>query len=216
MKVKLLILILVLTMSCSSGSIYRELFNSISILFETPKDISNNEVEKIPYDVMQVRLGRSKNILIVLEEVKDDILKWTSSNQIKVYTKNGLIVRLTGLENELDLLELDKNHPLNTNQFNINDKLDLLSFYTFKHPNLFRLPVKTKFYFLRSENIDLLGNSIKTNLFVEKAQKNLINWEFSNYYWISDQNEVLKSIQSFTPLNEEMHLKMLSNNKKPE
>ena len=216
MKVKLLILILVLTMSCSSGSIYRELFNSISILFETPKDISNNEVEKIPYDVMQVRLGRSKNILIVLEEVKDDILKWTSSNQIKVYTKNGLIVRLTGLENELDLLELDKNHPLNTNQFNINDKLDLLSFYTFKHPNLFRLPVKTKFYFLRSENIDLLGNSIKTNLFVEKAQKNLINWEFSNYYWISDQNEVLKSIQSFTPLNEEMHLKMLSNSKKPE
>ena len=103
MKVKLLILILVLTMSCSSGSIYRELFNSISILFETPKDISNNEVEKIPYDVMQARLGRSKNILIVLEEVKDDILKWTSSNQIKVYTKNGLIVRLTGLENELDL-----------------------------------------------------------------------------------------------------------------
>lgn len=216
MKVKLSILILVLTMSCSSGSIYRELFNSISILFETPKDISNNEVEKIPYDVMQVRLGRSKNILIVLEEVKDDILKWTSSNQIKVYTKNGLIVRLTGLENELDLLELDKNHPLNTNQFNINDKLDLLSFYTFKNPNLFRLPVKTKFYFLRSENIDLLGNSIKTNLFVEKAQKNLINWEFSNFYWISDQNEVLKSTQSFTPLNEEMHLKMLSNNKKPE
>ncbi len=203
-------------MSCSSGSIYRELFNSISILFETPKDISNNEVEKIPYDVMQVRLGRSKNILIVLEEVKDDILKWTSSNQIKVYTKNGLIVRLTGLENELDLLELDKNHPFNTNQFNINDKLDLLSFYTFKHPNLFRLPIKTKFYFLRSENIDLLGNTIETNLFVEEAQKNLINWEFSNFYWISDQNEVLKSIQSFTPLNEEMHLKMLSNNKKPE
>ena len=216
MKVKPLILILVLTMSCSSGSIYRELFTSLSIFFETPKDISINEVEKIPYDVMQVRLGRSKNILIVLEEVKDDTLKWTSSNQIKVYTKNGLIVRLTGLENELDLLELDKNHPLNTNQFNINDKLDLLSFYTFKHPNLFRLPVKTKFYFLRSENINFLGNTIKTNLFVEKAQKNLINWEFSNFYWISDQNEVLKSTQSFTPLNEEMHLKMLSNNKKPE
>ena len=173
-------------------------------------------MEKIPYDVMQVRLGRSKNILIVLEEVNYDILKWNSSNQIKVYTKNGLIVRLTGLENELDLLELDKNHPLNTNQFNINNKLDLLSFYTFKHPNLFRLPVKTKFYFLRSENIDLLGNTIKTNFFVEKAQKNLINWEFSNFYWISDQNEVLKSTQSFTPLNEEMHLKMLSNNKQPE
>ena len=98
-------------------------------------------------------MGRVKNILIVLEEVKDDILKWTSSNQIKVYTKNGLIVRLTGLENELDFIELDKNHPSNTNQFNINNKLDLLSFYTFKHPNLFRLPVKTKFYFLRSENI---------------------------------------------------------------
>ncbi len=216
MKVKPLILILLLTMSCSSGSIYRELFSSISILFETPKDISINEVEKIPYDVMQARLGRGKNILIVLEEIKDDTLKWTSSNQIKVYTKNGLIVRLKGLENELDLLELDKNHPLNTNQFNKNDELDLLSFYTFKNPNLFRLPIKTKFYFLRSENINFLGNIIKTNLFVEKAKKNLINWEFSNFYWISDQNKVLKSTQSFTPLNEEMHLKMLSNNKKPE
>ena len=32
---------------------------------------------------------RQKNILIVLEEEKDDILKWTSSNLIKIYTKNG-------------------------------------------------------------------------------------------------------------------------------
>ena len=50
---------------------------------------------------MQVRLGRSPNVLVVLEEERQGFLKWTSSNQIKIYTKNGKIVRLTGTENEL-------------------------------------------------------------------------------------------------------------------
>ena len=45
---------------------------------------------------MQVRLGRSENVLIVLEEVIGDMLKMDFIKQVKIYTKNGFIVRLTG------------------------------------------------------------------------------------------------------------------------
>ena len=39
--------------------------------------------ERNTYSTMQARIGRSKNSLIVLEEVRGDILKWTTSNFVK-------------------------------------------------------------------------------------------------------------------------------------
>ena len=50
MKVKIFNFDILFTLiSCSSGSIYRELFNTISILLSDPKDISKDEINKIPY-----------------------------------------------------------------------------------------------------------------------------------------------------------------------
>ncbi len=201
--------------SCSSGSIYKELSDSLLILLTEPSDIPQNQIDKIPYATMQARFGKTKNSLIVLEEEKNDILKWTSSNLIKIYTKNGYIIKVSGTENELDLIELDRNHPAITQKFISTNRI-YTSFYNFDKPKLFNLPIKTVITFIRHEDIEIFGNRKSLSLFKEEALDNLISWNFTNYFWVDSEGNILMSEQSFTPRNPKAFLKITKRYKKPE
>ena len=191
--------------SCSTGSIYSELFDTLKILTSAPKDIELAEVQKIPFSTMQARVGNIENSLVVLEEIQGDIYKWTSSNFIKIYTKNGYVVGLRGFDNELELIELDNNHPAVNLNFNQGNKT-FTSFYTFNNPKLFRLPIKTSFIFLKEEKIKIFNKEYSTKKYEEKSDMNLLNWKFRNYFWINEENEILKSEQYFTPKNPKIYL----------
>ncbi len=209
------ILFTLMLSSCSSGSIYRELSDTILFLLSDPTDITQDQIDKIPYATMQARFGKTKNSLVVLEEEKNDILKWTSSNLIKIYTKNGYIIKVSGTENELDLIELDRNHPAITKKFLSEDEI-YTSFYNFDKPKLFNLPVKTVITYLRNEKIEVLGTEINSMLFKEEALNNLISWNFTNYFWVDLEGNILKSEQSFTPQNPKAFLKITKKYKKSE
>lgn len=214
-KISILIFSLLFSISCSNSGIYRELGQSILDAFNYDEDIPSSEVMKIPYASMQLRVGATPYTLIILEEEKDNVLKWTSSNLIKIYTFNGKIIRFTGFQNELTELELDPQHPLLHKNYKVFKKETYTSFYTFRNPNLFRLPVKTKFKILGEETLSILDKDIETFILEEKSEKNLINWKFTNLYWISiKDNEVVKSRQIFTPKNPEVNFTILKKYKK--
>lgn len=201
--------------SCTSGSIYSELFNNINTLISGPKDISAKRINSIPYASLQVRLGGGQNTLMILEEENQGILKWTSSNFVKIYTKNGFIKKFKGLENELDDIDLDKLHPIEVGNFE-SQKESFTSFYTFNNPKLFRLPVKTKISFLREENLKILDKIYITKVYEEESMKNLISWKFKNYYWVDSGGDIIKSIQTFTPKNPEITILYTKKYEKPE
>ena len=201
--------------SCTSGSIYSELFNNINTLISGPKDISAERINSIPYASLQVRLGKGQNTLMVLEEDNQGILKWTSSNFVKIYTKNGFIKKFKGLDNELDDIDLDKLHPIEVGNFE-SQKDSFTSFYTFNNPKLFRLPVKTKISFLREENLKILDKIYITKVYEEESMKNLISWKFKNYYWVDSGGDIIKSIQTFTPKNPEITILYTKKYEKPE
>jgi len=102
-----------------------------------------------------------------------------------------------------DILNIiDKNHPILIENFNKEKEVNLTSFYTFKNPDLFRLPVKTKFYYSQSVDMIIFGESFKADIYKEEALDNLIDWKFTNYFWIHQGTEkVVKSNQSITPKN---------------
>ncbi len=212
---KLFISCFIFLSSCAGGDIYSELFNTFDNLISSPKDISAERINSIPYASIQVRLGRGQNTLMVLEEENQGILKWTSSNLIKIYTKNGFIKKFKGLDNELDYVELDKQHPIEVENFE-NLKDFYTSFYTFNNPNLFRLPVKTKIKFIGKEEIEVLGTFHQTKLYEEVTLPNLISWKFRNLYWIDESGFILKSRQNFTPRNPEINILVTKKYKKPE
>ncbi len=209
------ILFFILLSSCAGGDIYSELFNNLNNLISGPKDISAEKINSIPYASLQVRLGRGQNTLMVLEEEDQGILKWTSSNLIKIYTKNGFISRFKGLDNELDIVELDKFHPVEVGNFKL-QKESYTSFYTFNNPKLFRLPVKTKIRFLREEKLKILDKFFITRVYEEESIQNLISWKFKNLYWVDSNGIMLKSIQNFTPKNPEITILYTKIYEKPE
>ncbi len=209
-----ILLIFPLLTSCSNASIYKELFESISNVIKPPNEVSIDRINSIPYASLQARIGRSQNILIVLEEVNQDIFKWTSSNLVKVYTKNGYVIKLTGIGNDLDFIDLDKNHPAIDGNFR--ESQELTSFYTFSNPSLFRLPVKTKFTYLGKEEVEILGKKIQSDVYKENSLNNLISWKFENIFWIDKSGEVVKSEQNFTPKNPKIFLSYGKKYKKPD
>ncbi len=212
---KLLLLYFILLTSCASGDIYSELFKTIDLLISGPENISTDKINSIPYASIQVRLGNGQNTLMVLEEENFGILKWTSSNLVKIYTKNGFIIKFKGLNNELDFVELDKNHPIEIGNFETHKEI-FTSFYTFNNPKLFRLPVKTRVNFLREEKLKVLDQIHNTRVYEEESLKNLISWKFKNIYWVDSDGTVLKSIQSFTPKNPNITILYTKKYKKPD
>ena len=140
---------------------------------------------------------------------------WTSSNLVKVYTKNGYVLKLKGLGNELDKIELDKDHPIINRNFSNLEKT-YTSFYTFNNPKLFRLPVKTKFNYIKDEKLLVVGRTLNTKLYEEVSLRNLISWKFRNLFWVDAEGNVIKSRQSFTPKNPEITILLTKKYKKPE
>tara|TARA_B100000035_G_C21031360_1_gene568684 strand:- start:216 stop:896 length:681 start_codon:yes stop_codon:yes gene_type:complete len=213
-----IILSISLTSCGGHAGIYEELALAVKDIFSAPQDLSAEQIDKVPYASMQVRLGRAPNVLVVLEEDRKGLLKWTSSNQIKIYTKNGKIIRLTGTENELDLLDIGTNHPLlQPDLLNSDLDMSITTFYTFRNPNLYNLPVKTNFKYVQDEVLTILDQKIETLLFKETSEKNDIFWEFTNFYWVNKRDKtVLKSVQSFTPKNPQLFFTITRKYKKPE
>jgi hypothetical protein len=212
-----LIFLLIFLCSCSNTGIYGELAQAIKELTSKPKDLNKEKFLESPYANIQARIGRSQNSLIILEEVQDDILKWTSSNLVKIYTKNGYVVRLTGLENNLSKIVLDNDHPFSKGDLSdISDKV-FTSYYNFSNPNLFDLPVRTKFIYVGKEEINYLGDNLIARKYEEQSLGNLINWKFKNIFWISEENNILiKSKQYFTPKNPEIYIKVGNKYEKPD
>ena len=215
MNSKCIIVLAFLLNSCANN-IYNELGSIISDMFSN-KDISQEEINKIPYASLQMKIGRSPFSLIVLEEDLGDSLKWTSSNLIKIYTKNGKIIKFSGIDNELVSLQMDPNNPLLTGTLTDSTDEDLTAFYTFRNPDLFDMPIKSNFKFLFEEEIIYLEEKILVNKFIEKSYENLIRWNFENSYWINPvNNEVIKSIQNITPKNPRVEYKITREYKKPD
>ncbi len=210
-----LFLIPLLFYSCVSGSIYSELSNNLKLLISGPKDISAKKINSIPYASLQVSLGRGNNTLMILEEDLNGTLKWTSSNLIKMYTKNGIVVKFKGLDNELDQIDFDKDHPIYQDNFAIK-KDSFTSFYTFNNPKLFRLPVKTKINLIGQEKVEVLGTIHQTKLYEEVTLPNLISWKYKNLYWIDESGFMIKSKQNFTPRNPAINILVTKKYKKPD
>ena len=95
--------------------------------------------------------------------------------------------------------------------------ISIVSFYSFKNPNLYNLAVRSEFKFVKKEKIKILGEEFDTLLFEEISDQNDIYWNFKNYYWVDEKEKVvLKSIQDFTPKNPQLFFTVTKKYKKPE
>lgn len=104
----LLITIIMMSSSCSSVAsnfVTKDSFLLVKdFILGYPQDrISQEYFENSEGSFAVMRFGRGKPSIISLAYIQNGIYEWRSSDGVKVFTKNGLVVKTQGLPSDMEL-----------------------------------------------------------------------------------------------------------------
>ena len=92
--------------SCASidtESPYAEFFRGIgSYFFDRKQEVSYEFIESFPYSFAIVTTGRSPEYRLVLVDIEDNTYEWISADYVRIFTKNGRIVKTFGLQHDIE------------------------------------------------------------------------------------------------------------------
>lgn len=201
--IKILIIPFLLT-SCSVLDLnniapgYKDAFSSMkTLLFEDKenKELTKDLISNIPYASAIVSIGKGKDALLILESVSKEEYTWVSADGIYIVTKNGRIIKTSGLENNLiDFIEPSLNFR------DVTDKsTSYLRYLSFDNPELFNLKVSVILKYKGAEQVRLFSSSRDLFLYTEEISNDYLGWKRENKYWVDDNSFVYKSIQHISP-----------------
>lgn len=201
--IKILIIPFLLT-SCSVLDLnniapgYKDAYSSMkTLLFEDKqnKDLTEDLISNIPYASAIVSIGKGKDALLILESVSKEEYTWVSADGIYIVTKNGRIIKTSGLENNL----IDFIEP-NLNFRDVTDKsASYLRYVSFDNPELFNLKVSVILEYKGAQQLELFSSSKDLYLYTEAISNEYLGWKRENKYWVDDNSFVYKSIQHISP-----------------
>lgn len=166
-----------------------------------------SQVDKLPYASLAVKIGKAPKTLMILARVDGAEYHWVSANRVVMVSRHGRIVRTVDLPQDLARTTFFTQDPLSdqiphegTSKFT-----RLIDIFPDKH---FSVPVTSRLDYVGSEEIDILGVQHSTKHWVEHASAPLLDWHFSNHYWLGYDGFVWKSIQHTTPAIEPVTLEI--------
>jgi hypothetical protein len=176
-----------------AGSIYTVVVNMWG---GGDKKVTLEEAAAVPYASMGVRLGSSRETMIILAGDSGGQRLWTSAAGIAITTKDGRIVRTAGLAHNLggygpgaDTIGKDGVRSLHWQADFPDLKLYSVSIVCRERP-------------ARDETIVILGKDIHTLRIDEScsAEGSSLDWSFDNTYWLDPSNGLVwRSIQHVHP-----------------
>jgi hypothetical protein len=155
-------------------------------------------ISKATYDestasFANVKIGRGRSSTVVLAYVKDDLYEWRSADNVTIYTKRGMIFKITGLKSDVIF-----------SSFDVQDDslygVEFESLVSFSDPILYRsIALNTIFktdqqVIIRTPVGPMLTTKIAHDFNVPK-----IGWKGRNYYYIDNNGVVVKSEQDIHP-----------------
>ena len=82
---------------------YAEFFRGIgSYFFDRKQEVSDEFIESFPYSFAIVTVGRSPEYRLVLVDIEDNTYEWISADYVRIFTKNGRIVKTFGLQHDIE------------------------------------------------------------------------------------------------------------------
>lgn len=202
MKKLILILLFFSVYSCSTTDSnriapgYTEAFKTLrNAFFGYEQNIDPALIEKIPYASMLVRIGRGPQSLMILESILRGQYVWVSADGVYLVTKDGRIIRSSGLPNNLLRIE--------SSSFSWEDIIyadqSYISYYSFLNPSLNNLKVKSSSRLAGTTIEDLVFEDKELRLIVENVVSETIGWNKENKFWVDETGFVWKSIQHISP-----------------
>jgi len=204
-----------LTTSCSGT--YHAYYETLKLAFSESTDaqMSLVEVQQSPVDVISLKRGERPVAIMALAYLENAQHKWVSRDNAMLIIEKGRVVRTLGLKENLLYLANTKSDPLKSFP-SVMPKKQWQSMADFTGDQ-YAYPLESTFTTEKSEVLQALSLNITTLLFVENvsylAPANFIrvNNGWTNYYWYDKQSgELIKTIQTLSPLAEPLEITYLS------
>ena len=211
---KSLVVMALFLQACVPFGLYKNAYNAGMDYINPKSFIMTDAVKSSPYAMQLVRYKNAHAVMVLAYVDDGSRLSWVDSEGNGFTTLEGKIIASNGLDNDLEIM----NPPKVRNIF-----LSLLDGHSDQvaFDSLFRLSTPPTSYLemqLVFKIVERKQQSIKrqidqaevvVSLIEEQVYVPAIKWEASNFYWVDDEGNVLKSKQALAPNTEKYFLETL-------
>lgn len=160
--------------------------------------ISLDQAAGVPYASMGVRIGDGSQMLIVLAADSGGSELWTSMAKIALTTRDGRIVRTSGLPRNVNGMMFQAGDPL-ADTAQDGHARQSMRFADFWDLNRYSVPLRCSTVSRGPEDVVILGKSISTTRIDEQCESSTIDWSFTDSFWVGSGGLVWKSVQHIHP-----------------
>ena len=188
--------------ACNASPLTNPAVKSFNVVFNGFADapVTREGVDKLPYATMLAQIGKSGNALVVLTTAEQARYSWIAADSVVLVTENGRLIKSVGLRQDRTACKTQGQEPLLQLAQQPQDSLNHRYTIDLRYKNLYSIPVDATLSFEGEENITILGNTYQTRRYVEYNHAALLDWEFTNTYWLDSKTGfVWQSVQYLSP-----------------
>ena len=181
-----LLLAFFLLSSCGNLPItYLQNFSSVNnVVFGFPEyEITEELFNEYENSFLKIRFGRGPYAILILAYIEDDVYEWVGSDDVRIFTLNGRIIKTAGLPNNFEILK-----PFD-DPFSSKEVFETINLY---NPDLFSATIKRS-TISRGGSIKKLGKNMPVNRIKENFAIDTIGWKGVNIFY---QNAASNQIES--------------------
>jgi len=181
-----ILLILISITGCGNLPIaYIQNFSEVNnVIFGFPDyEITDEIYENYDNSFMKIRFGRGPHAILILAYINDDVYEWIGSDDVRIFTYNGRIIRTIGLPHNFELTNYSKDNFVIDNS-----SYDLINLY---NPDLYSVKMERVLQSKESK-LDRLGEVIDIYRITERFRIESIGWTGKNIYY---QNKETMNIE---------------------
>lgn len=184
--------------SCSS--IYKGVADTFHIARSQKQrqpDFSQAQIDAIPYAQSSVRFGNI-NVLFILTRISNNNLYWQDTAQESLIEENGVIVRTSGLINNIEQSQFIGESPFSKGLQNVINGTTAkreIDFSDYKYGTI----SESVFYQKGTETITITEKPYTLQRIEEIVSNNDIGLNATNIYWVDNTGFIWQSQQTLLP-----------------
>lgn len=189
---------------------YQALRQSIAAGFNGQARITREQAAAIPYASIGYRLNDGPEQLLVLATDTGGHELWTSGSHVVIVTREGQVVRTVGLAQDVSAVTPQTGQQLSIPAAARDGTMATVRLEDFPDIPAYGAAVYCTAIPKGLETIVILGRGITTRRIDETCHSDVLDWSFTDSYWIDPQSALVwRSIQHISPKNEKIEIETL-------
>jgi hypothetical protein len=189
---------------------YQAVRQSVAGSFGGNTHVTKDQAAAISYASIGYRVNDGPEQLLVLATDSGGEQLWTSAAHVVIVTRGGRIVRTVGLSHDLAAVTPQRGQQLSLPADATSRSLTTTRLEDFPNIPIYGAAVKCTASPQGPETIVLLGRGVTTIKVNETCSSNVLDWSFTDSYWVDPQNSLVwRSIQHVSPKGEKVEVETL-------